>query len=144
MSTAIAPGALARLTQDSADLGSRGQTRKQGFTFEVEDYIPAEVSEDGRAFYYGSADGGVNNVTVYADVVEQVMSPEQTRARTVPTIDAIARALGSQMCGVTTDGFVTDETSQEGHGVVLIVGQTTEGLRFAAQVQVLAVAQADF
>ena len=145
-------GAKARLVSPST--GEQGTDElPAGFEFEVSDFCPALKRGDrgyGEPdyiqddFYYGDANGGYNNVCVLADLCEQVLSADAMRARVVPTIDQFARAVSSELCGLDTDDFTTDETDYEGNGLTMIAGETREGLRFVAYVQVTTVYQADF
>lgn len=136
-------GTKVRLTRAVADL-SGGRTRRVGFEFVVETYVPADEAEDGQAFYWGSSEHGGNDVTVPADAVELVMTAEAMRNRLLPTITEFTDALRSDLCGMDAETFETDETVVEGDGLVLIAGRTTEGLRFAAYVRVESITHADF
>lgn len=137
----IAPGAKARVT-DTVTVD--GRTYRAGFEFEVEAYVPAEESDDARAYYEGSSAGGSGDVVLYADNVEQVMSAEQMAARQLPTLDQVRRHLMSGVMGDNNQGLEIDETIVVGEPTVALYGQTAEGLRFTAHVTVTLVEHADF
>lgn len=154
MSAPIAEGAMAVMTRDVQDLGrdfsGNYRTRHKGMQFIVEDYVPAEEAEDGVAFYYGSAEGGINNIAVPADAVEQTMTPAEVRNRKLPSL----RALGAYLCHLDQgDGFEFDEGDYSGikddpqnpeQAQLELYGTTDEGLRFAMAVQIVALYEADF
>lgn len=138
----IAPGAMASVTET---VTVDGRTYQPGFWFEVEAYVPAEESDDARAYYTGSSANGSGDVTVYADHVEQTISAEQMAARQVPTFDAVRRHLMACTLGGYGHGFELDEASAgDGEQTIELAGETTEGLRFTAYVTVTLIEHADF
>lgn len=132
---------MVRLTRAVVD---RGRTRRPGFEFVVEQFIPARQAAEGVAFYWGSSGTGINNVTAPANAVELVMTTEAMRDRLLPTIPEFTGALLSELCRMDADTFETDETHAEGDGLVLVAGRTTEGLRFTVHVRVESITHADF
>lgn len=124
--TPIPNGAMARLTRDITSHSDREYRKGQQFI--VSDYIPAEEAEDGQAFYWGNINDGMNNITAFADDVEQVMTAEQVNGRAVPSVQAILNSLMSCNGG---DGF--DVHSADGNSAdrtVTFEGRTDDGLPF--------------
>lgn len=109
--------------------------------WEVEDYVTAEEAEDGVAFYYGSNDGGYNNVDCpAAEVLEVIRTAEEQRNRKVPTPEEIARHLDVLR---DHDLFDCDETEPDGTAVQCY-GVTPDGLRVAVRLRVEAVDRVDW
>lgn len=132
-------GAIAQVTTETENQLTHRLLPK-GYRFEVEDYVSAEESEDGRAFYWGSADGGGNNVAVLAEFAEQVMSAEQASQRTIPTRPKLAKEIGAALVrdGGDRSGFAIFECDGvTGDGVTTeLFGKTDEGLSFGFRVRV--------
>jgi hypothetical protein len=125
-------GALARTVTETLDVGrpSYFGTRLYpvGFEFEVEDYVSAEESEDGKAFYWGNAEGGGNNICVAAADVEQAKSAEEMAARVLPGAkELLDFAVSALLTG--RDEIEVTETSRSG-GVIEGYGKTEDGLTF--------------
>lgn len=131
-------GALLRVTETHR-CGKRQVD--YGTEFEVSDFISAKHSEDGVPFYWGSNQGGMNNVVVLADKVELVKTPEQMRARTIPTAEQI---IGALHCLDDYDGFEITEADRPDGNSREISGVTADGLFFACTITVSNVYQADF
>lgn len=141
MSTPFEYGAMVRTTVAHRE---NGYNYGAGMEFEVEDYVTAEDAEssDGYGYYNGSRNGGINNVDVREDHVELVRSPEQMRARALPSISDIAEHIGSEAMGGDFDIHETDWGG--GEGIINLYGTTPEGLSFAATVKVLNVERTDY
>lgn len=129
---AMDEGALARVvnpTNDLSDARITGIRRYMpGFEFVVEDYVPADVAKDGQAFYWGSAEGGGNNICVLAVDVEQVKSAEEMGVRQLPDakqlLDFICSAMLGDGDGMTIEGMTVDGREISGFGA------TDQGLDF--------------
>lgn len=118
--------------------------RPKGTRFTVEGYVPAEESEDGKPFYWGSTSGGLNNIIVPTKHVKLIKSANQMAQRTVPTVAELTRALNSAL-HVSADKFSIDETDQDqDSGTIECAGETEDGLRFAFTVSISQPYQADF
>lgn len=133
-------GALARLKAPTP--AGWHQPRPEGFEFEVEEYCPAlEPGDEGYGdegyiqgpFYYGNAQGGMNNVEVPADLVEVVMSAGQMAARKLPTAEQIRQFLAWRLCD-DGDDFEIHQTDRSGDEVECY-GRTREGLGFGFTVK---------
>ena len=136
MTEPMKQGTLARVTEGCQDLvknsllgGVLGHRQyPAGFEFEVEDFVSAEQSEDGRAFYWGSAGGGGNNICVLAADVEQVKSTEEMDARALPEakqlLDFICSAMLGDGEGMTIEGMHMEDREIAGFGT------TDDGLDF--------------
>lgn len=131
----LAEGTLVRVVNFA-----EGFEARVGTEFEVEDYVSAEEAEDGVAFYWGSNNGGSNNVTAAAAGLEVVRTAEEMRARTIPTCEEVARGLN--LLG-DHDVFDADEIEPEGAHVILY-GSTPDGLRVAVDVKVCGVTRVDW
>jgi len=135
-STTITPipnGAMARLTRDITS--HRDREYRKGQQFIVNDYVPAEEAEDGRAFYWGNINDGMNNITVSAEDVEQVMTAEQVNGRRAPSVQAILNSLMSCNGG---DGF--DVHTAQGNAddrTVTFEGRTDDGLPFGFTIKLI-------
>lgn len=139
MTTATAPypeGTLLRVTGYVEGFDARVGTQ-----FEVEDYVSAEDAEDGVAFYWGSTNGNLNNVTAAASAVELVKTAEQMRDRSVPTPTAMAHALGLSLLG--DHGLLEADETEVDDDCVLIYGETPDGLRAEVRVKVVSVYRVD-
>ena len=139
----MATGAQARLLREAKSLSgptAKDRTYPQGFTFTVEDYVSVEESEGGNAFYWGSTNGGINNVNFLASDVEQVKTAEEMAARPLPTPQQLAVLLGSGIGSFDADGFeLVGADYSDGDGTVEFDGLTADGLPFSFAVQVTAV-----
>jgi hypothetical protein len=135
--TPLPSGTKVRAVRDSIEVSA-------GMEFEIEEYISGAEAEDGRAFYWGSRNGGINNVVALADDIEVVMSSEAMRNRALPSASVIASEIGSALCGLDGDGFTIDGTEVEPDGSVNLYGETQDGLRFGCTVAVLRVMQTDY
>lgn len=138
----LTEGSLARAVRDTQLSDHRRYP--EGFTFVVEDYVPASEAGDGVAFYWGSANGGMNNVCMNASDVELVLTAEEMRARTIPTRVDVLDALKSAVCGLDEDDFTTDEAETDSAGCLTFYGETHHGLRFACSLRITALYQCDF
>lgn len=107
----------------------------------VEDYVPAEESEDGKAFYWLNHQNGYNNRNRWAleSNLNLVASASEVSKRTVPTIEAIAKSIKIDPWG---GDFSWDSIEPCGEGRVGITGRTSDGLEFVTEVQVLYVERA--
>jgi hypothetical protein len=132
-------GARARLTRDITDDGFPFQ--RAGFEFVIEEFLAAADNPDPEPgdiavdFYYGNANGGMNNVCVPADAVEQVMSAQQMSQRMSPSMAEIRDQIAGGLLG-DFDTFETDETDRDGFNGVEVYGRTHEGLAFGFRVKV--------
>lgn len=144
MSDIIEYGALAKIIRDipSDDFNHALHT---GQLIVIEDYVSAEESEDGIPFYWASSHGtgNMNDVSVYADAVELVKTSKQMNSRRIPTVSEIRDFLSSALLD-DGEGFEVTETDRDGENGVEIAGQTSDGLRFAATVQITSIYEADF
>lgn len=135
----IEPGAMVRVTEDTPDLSGRAH-RAKGFEFEVEDVypgLPDDQHEPGQInipFVEGSTAGGYNNVTLPVSVLEVVKTPEQMRARTLPTPDTINKFLISSL--LEEDHGIDINETQVNDGVVHCYGTTDDGLTFGFSVKI--------
>ena len=130
----IEEGALARLLTDFHDL-------RKGTEFEVVEYLEPlpeserEPEDIDAPYYYGSNNGGYNNVFVPADAVELVKTAAQMSARTAPSMAEIRDQISGELLG-DFDTFETDETDRDGANGVEVYGRTHEGLPFGFRVRV--------
>lgn len=108
--------------------------------FIVEDYVSAEEADDGIAFYWGSNNGGMNNVTCPASAVQLVKTAAEMAARRPPTPEAVARHLNAMG---DHEVFDVDETEPDGNSV-LLVGTTPDGLRIVVRLVVAEVYEVDY
>lgn len=144
MSNPIESGALAKITRDiPAD--DHNPTLHTGQLIEIEDYVSAEEADDGIPFYWASSHGTGNShdICVNADSVEVVKTAEQMNARRIPTVSELRQFLGSALLD-DGEGFRVTETDRDGENGVEIAGQTNDGLRFAATIQITTIYEADF
>lgn len=142
--TPLAEGALARLTRDLEPMSQHERRQRAGLLFRIEDYVTAEQSEDGVAFYWGSSNTGINDVCVPADAVEQVMTPQQARARRPPGLPSLLRYLGSALLDDGDDFKIHETNQREEHDrSVTAYGTTDDGIRFAVVVAVESVMEVD-
>lgn len=144
LETPIEIGAMGRILRQTDNLDSRGRTYRRGETFVIEDYVSAEESEDGFAFYYGSHNEGFNNVCVRAKDVEQVMSAEEVHNRRPPSTKEILDAVASQMLGSWGNLDIDESNKDTEAGVVEFYGSTTDGLRFSFTLAVRDIFRSDF
>lgn len=123
-----------RITRDS------GKAHR-GEVLTVEEYVSAHEAEDGKAFYWGSTDQGVNDRWFAADACELVQTAEDAAARKPPTRDEVAHGLDLLR---DHEAFDCDETEPDGDGAVMLYGKTPDGLRIAVRLVVERVEQVDF
>lgn len=107
-------------------------------TFIVVEYVSAEESDDGTAYYLGDADGGTNNIEADADKVEQVMSATEMANPRIPAPDCILGAISDALCGMSEDGWESDETYRSSSSVDVSC-MTDEGMRFNFTVNLVSV-----
>lgn len=128
------PGSKVRLTEDATNLDAPGGVVRAGTEMVVDAHVPAEESEDGVELYWLTDEGGLGDKAISADKVELVLSPEQMRARKLPTQDEVAKVLGGAMLGA--EGLDLDEVDwSSGGGLVTAYGTTADGLGFSVQIQ---------
>lgn len=128
-------GTLLRVTRvDPNDEAYVGQE------FVVDDYISAEKSEDGVAFYWGSTPPSSGNVAVPADAVMLVKTAAQMAARKPPTPQEVIEQL--DLLGDYRT-FRTTESDPDGDGSREVFGKTHDGLPFAFRITVESVWEAD-
>lgn len=133
----LAPGTIARATRWTDGGLSKGER------FTIDDFVSAEESEDGVAFYNGSARGGFGNVWIEADSVDVEMTADEARARKVPSLKEVRRFVAG-LCGETGETFDIDESDYSGTGNrVSLYGETDDGLRFAITLAVESIEEAD-
>ena len=141
----IGEGALVRLSRDLTDeeRGWFGSTcAYRGQEFVIEEYLPAAGNPDPQPddipvdFYYGSANGGMNNVTAPADALEVIRTAAQMAARRPPTRPVIRDAVQSALTGLSADTFECNETDRDGSVCIEVYGRTTDGLPFGFRVRV--------
>jgi len=135
----IEHGARARLIEEYTFEHAIGgpRTYPKGHEFEVTDYVSAEESEDGVAFYWGNTGGGFGNIAVPANLVEQAMSAEEMANRTPPSLATLTGLL-HELCGQDGVGYTIDEVDGHGQpdGVAQVYGETDHGLRFGFTVTI--------
>lgn len=132
--TTIHPeGALLRVTEHID-----GWARK-GTEFTVEFYASAEEA-DGLAYYNGVTQHG-SNVDVLPENVELVKTPEEMRARRIPTAEQIIAELD---CLDDYDDFEINAADRPEGNSREISGVTADGLFFACTITVSNVYQGDF
>lgn len=131
MSEPIESGAKARVVEATPDLSSPPRSFAKGYEFVVDDYVSAEESEDGQAFYWGSSVYGVGDVAVAASAVVKIMSASDMARRRPPTLAAIRRAVACDLLIGHAADFTLDETDASGGGDEIdVYGETDDGLRF--------------
>jgi hypothetical protein len=109
----------------------------KGFEFVVEEFVTAGHPEEGEIdvnFYYGSANGGMNNITVMATDVELVKTAAEQAARKKPTQQEAAEYVANAL--LHGNGFTIFETQPFVDGEIEAYGHTDEGLAFGFRVQV--------
>jgi hypothetical protein len=128
-------GALARTIRGTNDLCKpardvcRFRRYPPGFEFEVEDYVPdGEVGGKPAVFYWGNANGGMNNVCVLAEDVEQAKSAEEMAARSLPETEELLGFIASALL-TDRDGIDITEVDRSG-GAIEAYGKTEDGLTF--------------
>jgi hypothetical protein len=144
LDTPIEIGAMGRMLRRTEHLDGGGRSYNRGDTFIIDDYVSAEESEDGYAFYYGSRNEGYGNVCVRARDVEQVMTVEEVRRRELPSTKELLDAVSFQMLGGWGDIDIDETYKDPEAGVVELYGQTAEGLRFVFTLSVQDIQRADF
>lgn len=134
----IEPGSMGRVIERCRNLVLAGWL-PEGKTFLIEDYVPADETDDGKAYYVGSADGGGGNIAVYAENVTLDLTPQQVADRRPPSAASIVQEL--DLLG-HFDGFRTFEWDSYGKddGTVHVVAETDDGLPFTFKVSVSDVA----
>jgi hypothetical protein len=136
---AILPyGSLARITRKTR-LGE--DSFREGTKVEIEDYVDAEDAEDNIPFYWVMHQD--SNRVVRASDVELAKSPEEMRARTIPTKKDIVRFLASTIVDDAAT-FEIDETQIENEGKLEVYGKTHDGLRFSFELKIKNIQQTDF
>jgi hypothetical protein len=111
-----------------------------GVEFTVEDYISAELAEDGIAFYWGSNRGGINNVNYLADGLTVVKTAAELEARVPPT----ATELASSIDLGTSIGFSIDGTDPgDEPGTIFVYGTTADGLAISFTVRISNIERAE-
>jgi len=144
----IAEGALVRLARDLTDEERGwfgGDYVHCGQEFVIEEFLPVADNPDPEPddipvdFYYGSANGGVNNVTAPADALEVVKTAAEMDARKPPTPRQILDGL--DLLG-DYDEFETYETEADGKGRT-VYGKTADGLPFGFTLHVTAIWETD-
>lgn len=154
MSTETKPefteGCMARVTEDIRDLDGHRMWRK-GETFEVSEVItdvdPEADPEDEIIvpFVYGNDNGGYNNVTLPLSALEVAKTDKQMRDRKLPDANTVLKYVaGEALGGFANDGFEFDQCEPHTEGGYLLAGETDDGLRFAAVIQVSSIYHADF
>lgn len=139
-------GTLIKVTEDSSNnpnwpQGRDGMPYSKGREGVIEDYASAEESEDGHPFYWVN-DNGYGTFPVDAEHVEVVKTVEAMEARRIPTMEELRDYLGSELLG-DCDTFDITQTDRDGSGVE-IAGKTSDGLRFAATIQITSIYETDF
>lgn len=108
---------------------------------EIEDFVSAEESDDGEAFYWASGGGGVNNIH---DLTDGDFVPAYTaaeaRARKPPTVSDVANSL--HLTG-DHDVFNCNETEVIDN-IVTCYGETPDGLCIVVKLKVTDVQQVDW
>lgn len=122
----------------------RAHEYREGVTAIVEDYVNAEESSDGHAFYWASNNGGVNNLVIAAEHVRLVKTPEEVAEARTPTLTALKEYVGNALLS-DGDGFdITATGRSEGADTVAVYGRTKDGLPFGVHVTVGEPFETDF
>jgi hypothetical protein len=129
-------GSLVRTTKLTPNFAKSGSAKlvmtKPGFEFTVEEYISAEEAEDGTAFYWGSAQGGCNNVAAWASDIELVKTADEMAARRIPTVPEVVELISSALIGA--EGV--HETDRDGVSGVEVYARAENGLTYGFRVHV--------
>ena len=127
-------GTLVRVTE-THDVGE--DSISAGEEFAVSDYWHGDArGQEGYIdfpFYYGDADGGMNNRMAAADKVELVKTAEEMAARRIPTADEIVSELH---CLGDYDGFRITQADRPDGASRELSGYTTDGLYFACTITI--------
>lgn len=136
-------GAMARIKRVTAS-SIDGNVYQTGQQFVVNEYIPASEAADGRAFYWGSINEGVNNITVLAADCELALTVEQVNARGLPKRRDILDALMASMSSIDSDGFQINAADRDADkGTINYSGRTTDGLAFGFTIKLASVSELD-
>ena len=133
-------GTQVRLTEATTDLRTECEYPR-GFEFVIDDFILAEESKDGEAFYRGLTPD-CSTVCVRADFVELVRTAEQANARTLPTPQQIVKEVADGLLGAF-DSFLITDIDRDSAGTAEVYGRIYEGLTFGYEIQVKRVWKTD-
>lgn len=112
-------------------------TYREGLDLLVDEYVTAETSHNGKAFYWCTGTDRVGTKAIPADHLK-VLTEEQRSERTVPTVDE-ARQFLAMLCGQDDDRIEIDNVEYSGSAddPVTLYGRTDQGLPIAITVKVL-------
>lgn len=96
----------------------------------VSDYVTSEQAEDGKAFYYVDAEGGMNNFYPLASEVTPGRSVAELQNRTLPDPTEFLKSLNIESDEFTIGGFDLQD------GAITLYSETPEGLMFVAHLEV--------
>lgn len=117
-------GTAVRLTESTTDLSSQRELGKGG-EFEVEDFVPAEEAEDGKAFYWLQRSDGTS-ACVHPEVIELIRTAEQQRARKLPEPKELLSLISNAM--ISGEGIY--ETNVDGPNTIEVYGRADNGLTY--------------
>lgn len=113
-----------------------------GTEFVVDEYIPAEKSEGGVPFYWGSRPPSSGDLSVPADCVALVKTAEEMAARKIPTRQQVMDEISLELLS-SFESFDTDESVEDGEASREVYGKTADGLPFAFKITVESVWETD-
>lgn len=116
-------GTAVRLTESTTDLSSERELRK-GDEFEVEDFVGAQETEDGKAFYWLQRSDG-SSVCVRDGVLEAIRTAKEQRARVLPD----AKELLTLVSNTVIHGDGVYETTLDGTSIA-VYGRADNGLTY--------------
>lgn len=116
-------GTAVRLTESTTDLSSERELRK-GDEFEVEDFVSAQETEDGKAFYWLQRSDG-SSVCVRDGVLEEIRTAKEQRARVLPD----AKELLTLVSDAVIHGDGVYETTLDGASIA-VYGRADNGLTY--------------
>lgn len=136
-SSPAVPGSLVATTETSERLSWwRAAEYPAGLHVIVDEYVSAEESSDGHAFYWASDRGGESTVAIAAEHVQVLRDPGQMEATQVPKVAALKSFIRSELVG-DGDGFgISGSREDNADDAVTFRGRTEGGLPFAVTVRV--------
>ena len=136
----IPEGSLVRITSSAAYV----ETPQYPWpTATINEYIPAEQTEDGKAFYIASAGtDNYNNVDLWPEhlVIEKTVT--EMNAREIPSATTILDAISSNLLD-SYFGFELSETFAS-TGEIEVFGETDDGLSFGFTLVISGLDQTSF
>ena len=142
--TADAPATAERPPAPTFQNGDLVRFLSGGAPFLLDDVNPnPNFREADEYFASGMSDHGTQHVTAPEDI-ELVMTAADAKARTLPTIEQIAKQIGHSIHSPISEVAVdVTETEEDEPGVVLAFGRASNGLPVAFKVTISDVTSAD-